>query len=107
MPHDDRKSAGWAWFDRPTDASDDVGTRDLADIAGVAARCFRGRDGTRLLGYLRRLTVERTLSPDVGEAQLRHLEGQRHLVRFLENLIEAGVAGPRPSTETAASTPRS
>jgi len=65
------------------------------DIAAVFARCFRGTDGERALAHLRRLTIERRLAPDCGEGELRHLEGQRHLVAYLAQLIERGRLGPR------------
>lgn len=70
-------------------------TVQAEDIAAVFARCFRGADGERALSHLRRLTIERRLAPDCAEAELRHLEGQRHLVAYLAQLIERGRHGPR------------
>lgn len=61
-----------------------------AEIALAAARTFRGADGRKLLAYLRRLTVERVVRADAGEGELRDLEGQRRIVKRIENLIERG-----------------
>lgn len=66
---------------------------DEADIATAFARCFRGEDGERALGYLRRLTIERRLAPDASEAELRHLEGQRHLASTIAQLVTRGKFG--------------
>lgn len=63
------------------------------DIAAAFARCFRGEDGERALGYLRRLTIERRLAPDCGDAELRHLEGQRHLAALIAQLVTRGKFG--------------
>lgn len=63
------------------------------DMAACFARCFRGADGERALGYLRRLTIERRLAPDAGEAELRHLEGQRHLAALIAQLVARGKFG--------------
>ncbi|WP_430396957.1 hypothetical protein [Ferrovibrio sp.] len=63
------------------------------DLVLAFARCFRGRDGERVLGHLRRLTLERRLGPDCSEAELRHLEGQRHLAAYIAQLVERGRHG--------------
>lgn len=65
--------------------------------AQLAARCFRGADGVALLAYLKGLTLDRALGPDANDAALRHLEGQRQLIRHLSHLIDLGRAGPDPS----------
>lgn len=67
---------------------------DSAELALIAARCFQGGDGRRLLAYLRAITLERTVGPGVDDAHLRHLEGQRHLVSHIQVLIERGRNGP-------------
>ncbi len=74
---------------------------DAAELALIAARCFQSGDGRRVLAYLRSITLERTLGPGAGDAQLRHLEGQRQLVHHIQTLIERGQNGPTsesPST---------
>lgn len=75
---------------------------DPAMLAKSAATCFAGKDGRLLLGYLRAITVERTLGPGVDGAHLRHLEGQRQLIQHLSALIHRGRVGPLsqdPSSE--------
>jgi D-mannonate dehydratase len=64
------------------------------DLVLAFARCFRGRDGERVLAHLRRLTIERRLGPDCSNAELRHLEGQRHLAAYIAQLVERGRQGP-------------
>lgn len=63
------------------------------DLAMAFARCFRGQDGDRVLQHLRRLTIERRLAPDCSEAELRHLEGQRHLAAYIAQLVSRGRFG--------------
>ncbi len=58
--------------------------------AALAVRCFRGQDGRRFLAYLRALTLDRALGPEASDAVLRHVEGQRQLVRHIYNLTAAG-----------------
>ncbi|MAN81492.1 MAG: hypothetical protein CMM77_13730 [Rhodospirillaceae bacterium] len=67
---------------------------DSDRVARLAARCFRGADGTAVLDYLKTLTLDRALGPDAPDATLRHLEGQRQLVRHLIHLIDQGRRGP-------------
>lgn len=78
---------GWAWFDR--------GDAPEADrsLALAVARCFRGRDGEAVLSHLRAVTLERALGPGAGDAQLRHLEGQRQLVAHIIRLVARGRDG--------------
>ncbi len=97
---------GWGWFqpdlaDAPDpDASEALVARD--ELPGIAARCFRRSDGKRLLMHLRQITVERGLAPGASEAVLRHLEGQRQLVKYLEALVADGRAGRAgPTVQTA------
>ena len=53
-------------------------------------RTFGTADGARVLEHLRSLTVMRFLGSDATDNQLRHLEGQRALVRQIEMIIERG-----------------
>mgnify|MGYP003111262684 FL=1 len=89
----------WPW--RPEDLAAPTTDRTTAvtgdRTAQLAARCFRGADGVALLAYLRALTLDRALAPDATDAALRHLEGQRQLVRHLIHLIDLGRAGPDAS----------
>ena len=93
---------GWDWFQVPEGAGALATVQPLSrdELAGLAARCFRGRDGNRLIGHLRALTLERALGPAAPEAQLRHLEGQRQLVRYLEALVAEGRGVPVPNIDS-------
>ncbi len=99
MPQTEDRTAGWAWFDTGPEADGEAVAGAADELAKTAARCFRGRDGTGLLAHLRRATIERTIAPDAPEARLRHLEGQRHLVRYIEALVAAGGTQPQPVTD--------
>lgn len=56
------------------------------EIRTAFAKCFKTGEGMIVLSFLRRLTVERYLGPDASGDELRHLEGQRHLVKQIEKL---------------------
>lgn len=56
------------------------------EIRAAFAKCFKTGEGMIVLSFLRRLTVERYLGPDASSDELRHLEGQRHLVKLIEKL---------------------
>ncbi|MBS4045082.1 MAG: hypothetical protein KG075_01980 [Alphaproteobacteria bacterium] len=64
-----------------------------SDLASAFARCFRGNDGERVMAHLRRITIERRPAPDCSEAELRHLEGQRHLAAYIQQLVTRGQLG--------------
>ncbi len=49
-------------------------------------KCFHGKEGAIVLSYLKRLTLERYLGPDISTDALRHLEGQRYLVGYILSL---------------------
>jgi hypothetical protein len=57
------------------------------------ARVFSGSDGDRALRHLRALTLDRALGPEASPEALRHLEGQRALVRHILALVVRGRAG--------------
>ena len=83
---------GWAWFERIDADRLDATDSDAADLdlARAFARCFRGEDGSRVIEHLRAVTVGRALGPAASDAQLRHTEGQRQLVAYINALIERG-----------------
>ncbi len=85
--HPDRERTDHDYLSHGTDAFPAHSWAPNDTIGNIAGRCFRGRDGDHLLLHLRRLTIERRPSPDVGETTLRHLEGQRWLCSYLENLV--------------------
>lgn len=53
-------------------------------------RTFCNPSGARVLGHLRKITIERVLGPSATDAELRGLEAQRSLIHQIENLIERG-----------------
>lgn len=63
-------------------------TRQMSDeeIRTAFAKCFVTREGRIVLSYLRRITLERYLGPESTADELRHLEGQRHLVSQITTL---------------------
>jgi len=89
---------GWSWFDRdPRSGSDDkadTGLPDLdRDLHQAYARCFSGPDGTKVLAHLRALTLDRALGPDASAETLRHVEGQRQLVAYIQGQFKRGQSG--------------
>ncbi len=84
-----KSKQGWDWFG---DECKEPAVGNDKDLACAFARCFRGRDGARVAAYLRAITQERALGPNAPDALLRHVEGQRHLVRHIVALIDRGRA---------------
>ncbi|MBF0167685.1 MAG: hypothetical protein HQL45_08635 [Alphaproteobacteria bacterium] len=70
------------------------------ELAPVFARLFRDADGVRALEHLKAVTLERHLGPEASDAQLRHLEGQRHLVNHILSLVRRGREGQPFIVET-------
>ena len=83
---------GWAWFDGfgADPLAGPVVETVNSDLARAFARCFRGDDGSRVIDHLRAITFGRALGPGASDAQLRHTEGQRQLVAYVNVLIERG-----------------
>ena len=67
-----------------------INTLQMTDeeIRNAFVKCFLSREGKIVLSYLERMTLERYLGPDSTSEQLRHLEGQRHLVCYIKSLTE-------------------
>lgn len=82
----------WPWTPEPPAREDDAPD---STAARAAARCLTGPDGETLIRHLRAVTLDRALGPDASDAALRHLEGQRQLVRGLLALIERGRHGKK------------
>tara|TARA_R110001606_G_scaffold217308_1_gene365187 strand:+ start:255 stop:518 length:264 start_codon:yes stop_codon:yes gene_type:complete len=81
------RELGWRWFEDIEPSSDDD---RQPEIEKSFARCFSGPDGDRVLAHLRAMTIDRVLGPEAGDAELRHLEGQRHLVIRISAMIARG-----------------
>ena len=79
--------SGWAWFDGTgvPESSQDSMIRDCF------VKAFTTANGRLALAHLRAITIEQSATPQCSDAMLRHLEGQRHIVRMIERL--SGVNG--------------
>ena len=44
-------------------------------------------NGTEVLKYLKSVTIEAVSGPNISDAELRHLEGQRYLVALIVKRI--------------------
>jgi hypothetical protein len=87
MPSPD---GGWTWLDGvPGLHGDEV----RLILARQCARLFASADGEAVLQFLKDMTLARCLGPEAGDAALRHLEGQRHLVLQLLALAARGRDG--------------
>lgn len=82
---------GWPWSG-PGPAAPDTVPEDR--LARACARLFATADGALLLTHLTRVTLVATPGPEVSEARLRHLEGQRALVLSLRHLAARGGLSP-------------
>lgn len=69
-------------FSRNKDADDHI-SMDMAAL-------FATPSGQSTLKYLRSITIEAVNGPNVTDAELRHMEGQRYLVGLLERRIQHG-----------------
>ena len=65
---------------------DEEDRRVSLDIASL----FASPTGDSVLKYLRSITIEAVNGPNVTDAELRHMEGQRYLVGLLERRIKHG-----------------
>ncbi|MBK8174227.1 MAG: hypothetical protein IPK66_02740 [Rhodospirillales bacterium] len=84
----------WTWFEPLSMSGDDLAAhQDASPSVSVSfARCFGTPDGERVLGYLRRLTLDRSLGPNAPDQLLRHIEGQRQLVVHILGLVAKGMS---------------
>jgi hypothetical protein len=82
--------SGWAWFAH--DARPAERSPDEIELCRAFGRCFAGADGRVVLEHLRRTVLERRLPPTASDAELRHLEGQRHAVAHIVAMVERGCA---------------
>lgn len=58
--------------------------------AAAFARLFGRPEAATVLGYLKKITQERTLPPTASDTELRFLEGQRALIACILSLIKQG-----------------
>lgn len=56
----------------------------------VLFNTFRGEAADAAIEYLRSITVNMVHGPDATDAQIRHREGMRDLMRIIQKRIELG-----------------
>jgi len=61
----------------------DVGPMSAQEIKNAFVKCFNSREGRIVLSFLRKMTQERFLGPEVSNEQMRHIEGQRYLFGYI------------------------
>lgn len=66
------------------------GDEDDKRVSLDIAALFASPTGGSVLKYLRSITIEAVNGPNVTDAELRHMEGQRYLVGLLERRIKHG-----------------
>jgi len=62
----------------------------MTDTEKFFVRAFNTPSGQMVLEYLRKITIERNLGPNVSDNELRWAEAQRALVRQIEHLSVGG-----------------
>ena len=80
---------GWGWFEGASAPAKDPS--DL-ELCRAYARCFAGADGDEVIAHLTRSILDRRLSPNASNAELRHLEGQRFAIAGVIAMVERGRA---------------
>jgi hypothetical protein len=101
--------SGWEWFDINQYKSD-APKRDFKidrDLPFLFAKVFHGPSGELVLRHLNAVTLGRSLGPNSTDAVLRHLEGQRHLISYINSLVKRGSGRPQitVSSKTATNEP--
>lgn len=62
----------------------------MTDIEKNYTRCFSSPSGVAVLQHLRQITIDRVLGVNCSDFELRWLEAQRSLVRYIETLVHRG-----------------
>jgi len=84
--------SGWAWFDvTPNETSNRERPSVITEnLLKAYVRAFKNEAGDKVMRHLQAITVDRVIGPDASDALLRHVEGQRQLVKYIANLAERG-----------------
>lgn len=87
--------AGWEWFSGIAEGDGETPPEDGfgPELAVRFARCFSTEDGRAVLDHLKAITLHRVLTPAATDPELRHLEGQRHLIAYVCALVARGLRG--------------
>lgn len=68
-------------------------TDEVAEsFALLHARLFTTTDGREWLARMREAKFGASLDPNISESALRHMEGQRQLIRDIDRLTEHGLS---------------
>ena len=76
----------WSDLENWEPTQDDV----RQDLPRSYLRIFTSNAGDAVLADLRKLFLDKEAGPDVSDAALRHLEGQRSVIRFILRKIDEG-----------------
>jgi len=57
-------------------------------ISKVIESVFKTPNGMEMMQYLKSITTDAVSGPNISDAELRHLEGQRYLVALLVKRIQ-------------------
>jgi len=60
---------------------------DITEISKCFKRCFANGDGQKILNYLCSISLERAMPANISNDELRHLEGQKYMVKLILNHI--------------------
>lgn len=77
---------GGSWADLEPTVQIDAGR----EMRRSYVRVFETNDGAAILEELRRLFLDRDVQSTESDASLRHIEGQRSVIRHILRQIEAG-----------------
>ena len=77
---------GGSW----TDLEPVVQVDAAREVRRSYVRVFESNDGAAVIEELRKLFLDREALPECPDSSLRHLEGQRSVVRHILRQIEAG-----------------
>lgn len=75
-------SGGWDWFEGSNKPHEDQAVRWFQD-------CFSSPSGKAVLSHLRKHFLERRLAATASSDELRHLEGARCAIAYIERLALA------------------
>lgn len=85
------QAEGWDWFASPS-------TKPKDETAKVFVDCFATPSGKVVLAHLRKHILERRLPGSASADELRHLEGERSAIAYIERLAHSAAT---PSKEEA------
>ena len=51
---------------------------------------FKAEPGATVLAYLKSITIDTVAGPEIGNEQLRHIEGQRYIVGLIQRRMSKG-----------------